>query len=114
MFCQSLAETLFAVITDRYHLYVAHACPFCCRALLAMNLKGSHLSLPKLIVYTGLNEVISVSFVAPVQEQLGGPNRRWVFSDAYPDLINNQKTLEDVYKLSHPEHSGRSTVPLLW
>jgi putative glutathione S-transferase len=83
----------------RYHLYVALACPWASRTLLARKLKR-------------LDDVISVSIVEPFLTDQG-----WRFGD-YPganrDALNGATYLHEIYTLADPVYSGRATVPVLW
>lgn len=83
----------------RYHLYVAHACPWAHRTLIARALLG-------------LEEVISVSIVHPLMLEQG-----WVFRDEpglAPDPIHHAQALWQVYVAADPHFSGKATVPVLW
>ncbi len=77
---------------DRYHLYVGMSCPWAHRTLVVRALKG-------------LEDVISISIVTPVPESGG-----WVFNQPEQGC----QTLAELYQLSQPDYSGRSTVPILW
>jgi glutathionyl-hydroquinone reductase len=89
----------FAAEPGRYHLYVALACPWASRTLVALRLKR-------------LEELISLSIVEPVLSDEG-----WRFG-SYPgataDHVNGARTLPEIYRLADPDYSGRSTVPVLW
>ena len=81
----------------RYHLYVAWACPWANRTLLARALFG-------------LEDVISVSFVHHLLDERG-----WHFEDEFKDDLYESSLLRDVYSRSvksYYEH--RVTVPVLW
>jgi putative glutathione S-transferase len=89
----------FAAERDRYHLYVALACPWAHRTIIFRRLKQ-------------LEDVISLSVVEPLQGDRG-----WTFGDypgATPDTVNGKTTLADVYLIADPRFSGRVTVPALW
>jgi glutathionyl-hydroquinone reductase len=92
-------STPFTVEKGRYHLYVAHACPWAHRTYIARALLG-------------LEEAISVSIVHPLMLEHG-----WVFADEeglIPDPIHNAKALWQVYVAADPKASGKATVPVLW
>ena len=36
------------------------------------------------------------------------------FSETWPDTVNGKANLRDMYLLSHPEYTGRPTVPVLF
>ncbi|MGI9389604.1 MAG: glutathione S-transferase family protein [Boseongicola sp.] len=90
----------FAAETDRYHLYVSHACPWAHRTLIFRRLKG-------------LEDVISVSVVHPDMLVDG-----WTFGTEFPgstgDTLYGLPFLRDIYTKSDPSVSGRVTVPVLW
>ncbi|QSJ19782.1 glutathione S-transferase family protein [Nostoc sp. UHCC 0702] len=76
----------------RYNLYVGLGCPWAHRTLIVRSLKG-------------LEDVISVSIVSPSAVSGG-----WVFNQPEAGC----ETLAQLYQLSQPGYSGRSTVPVLW
>lgn len=92
-------EAGFAAEKNRYHLYVALACPWAHRTLIFRKLKK-------------LEEIISVSVVHPLMLEEG-----WTFDD-YPgstgDTLLGKKRLYEVYLQAKPDYSGRVTVPVLW
>jgi putative glutathione S-transferase len=85
----------FQAEADRYHLYVALACPWAHRTLIMRELKG-------------LQSVISVSMVDSVMGDRG-----WSFLDT-PDPINHGQYLSEIYLKADPNYTGRVTVPVLW
>eukprot|EP00050_Salpingoeca_kvevrii_P012898 m.25532 g.25532 ORF g.25532 m.25532 type:complete len:393 (-) comp4445_c0_seq2:168-1346(-) len=110
---------------DRYHLYIAYACPWACRTLAVRNLKG-------------LQDVISISVVHPTWQRTRpdddkDEHRGWVFrkpgdeplsnslghgefecDDALiPDPNIDAKTVRDLYEHSGDE-TGLYSVPVLW
>jgi len=83
----------------RYHLYIAHGCPWAHRTLIFRKLKK-------------LENAISLSIVAPAMEERG-----WWFGDvpgSIPDDVNGKKFLGELYLLADPHYTGRVTVPVLW
>ena len=86
----------FKAEKDRYHLYVAYACPWAHRTLIFRKLKK-------------LEDIISVSFVHPLMLQNG-----WEFRDEFKDQLNQKKYLYEIYQTSEPNYSGRVSVPVLW
>jgi len=78
----------------RYHLYVAHACPWCHRTMITRALRG-------------LEDVISVSFVEPFMGEQG-----WVLPDG-ADPVFGHGLIHRVYASAKPDYSGRATVPVL-
>lgn len=92
-------EPGFAAEPGRYHLYVAHGCPWAHRTLLFRILKG-------------LENLISVSIALPLRSDDG-----WIFADEpgeHFDTCLGKHALWEVYADSHPGFTGRVTVPLLY
>ncbi|MDZ7789013.1 MAG: glutathione S-transferase family protein [Xanthomonadales bacterium] len=89
----------FKAEADRYHLYVALACPWANRALVMRKLKG-------------LEKMIPISVVNPLMRENG-----WTFQPGYkvtPDPIHNAAFMHQVYTAAKRDYSGRVTVPVLW
>ncbi|NBB93829.1 MAG: glutathione S-transferase family protein [Gammaproteobacteria bacterium] len=89
----------FRAEPDRYHLYVAYACPWANRALIFRKLKG-------------LGRMISLSVVNPLMRENG-----WSFEDGYkvaPDPIHGAEYMHQVYTAAKSDYTGRVTVPVLW
>ena len=110
---------------DRYHLYLAGACPWANRCLSMLYMKG-------------LDHVISHTLVHPTWQKTK-PNDEedvhcgWVFFDSdkdaplqstaghgrfaigkcQPDLLNGAKAVRDLYEMSN-DTSNKYTVPILW
>ncbi len=81
----------------RYHLYVARACPWAHRTIIARRL-------------IGLEDVIGLSFVDPVRDARG-----WAFTgDEYVDAVNGFEYLSEAYFATNPGYEARVTVPVLW
>ena len=82
----------------RYHLWVAHNCPWAHRAIIVRNLKG-------------LTEDISMT-VAHFRRNDQG----WWFPEGLDDLQpeDGQLPLHRVYSLADGTYSGSATVPILW
>ena len=78
----------------RYHLYVAHACPWCHRTMMARKLKG-------------LEDVIGVSFVEPFMGADG-----WVLPEG-ADPVFGHGLIRDVYVSARGDYTGRASVPVL-
>ena len=92
-------STRFQPQAGRYHLYVAHACPWAHRTLIFRVLKK-------------LEDVISVSYVQPHMGDDG-----WTFADddaSTTDTINGKRFLYEIYTLAEPGYTGKVTVPTLW
>jgi len=92
-------STKFAVEAGRYHLYVAHACPWAHRTWIARALLG-------------LEHAISLSIVHPLMLEQG-----WVFRDEPGLLLDpelNAQALHELYQAASPQMTGKATVPVLW
>jgi putative glutathione S-transferase len=83
----------------RYHLYVSTACPWAHRTLILRKLKR-------------LEDVISISIVAPVVANEGWPMSAG--DGCIPDTVNGFHHLHQVYSKAKPDYTGRVTVPVLW
>ena len=85
--------------SGRYHLYLAYICPWACRTLIALRLKG-------------LDRHISVDFVNPRLTDQG-----WQFGD-FPgstnDSIHGVRYMHELYTMADSHYTGRATVPVLW
>lgn len=89
-------STDFKSEAGRYHLYVAHACPWANRTLILRALKG-------------LAAAIDVSFVGPRMGDDG-----WTFDNDHRDKLFGSKHMREIYVRSDPSYTGRVTVPVLW
>jgi glutathionyl-hydroquinone reductase len=87
----------FPVRRGRYHLYVARACPWAHRTIIARRLMG-------------LEDAIGLSFVDPFRDERG-----WAFSGGeYVDPVNGFAFLSEAYVASDPDYEARVSVPVLW
>jgi glutathionyl-hydroquinone reductase len=92
----------FCAAAGRYHLYVAHGCPWAHRTLIFRVLKK-------------LEPLISVSYAIPGLREQG-----WTFEDnpdypdCTPDTVNGFRYLHQAYSASDPHYTGKVTVPTLW
>jgi putative glutathione S-transferase len=92
----------FKAEPGRYHLYVAHGCPWAHRTLIYRNLKG-------------LQDIISVAYSVP-----GLRTQGWTFEedprfpDCTPDKVNGFHYLHEAYTASDADYTGKVTVPALW
>jgi putative glutathione S-transferase len=87
----------FPLQSGRYHLYVARACPWAHRTIIARRLMG-------------LQEAIGISFLDPIRDQRG-----WAFTGGeYVDPVNGFGLLREAYVASDVEYDLRVTVPVLW
>jgi glutathionyl-hydroquinone reductase len=85
--------------SNRYHLYISHACPWAHRALIFRKLKK-------------LEEHISLSVVHPLMLENG-----WTFQegeDVIQDNILGSQYMHQVYTTAQKDYTGRVTVPVLW
>jgi putative glutathione S-transferase len=89
-------STPYAPAVGRYHLYISLACPWACRALIVLRLKG-------------LEDAIGVTVVDPIRDERG-----WRFTADEPDPINGFTYLSQAYRATNPDFAGRVTVPTLW
>jgi putative glutathione S-transferase len=96
-FVSADGSTDFPLEPDRYHLYVARACPWAHRTLIGRRLMG-------------LEGVIGVSLVNPLRDDRG-----WAFAgDGYSDSVNSFQSLSEAYAASEPDYEARVSVPVLW
>jgi glutathionyl-hydroquinone reductase len=96
-FVSADGSTDFPLQRDRYHLYVARACPWAHRTLIGRRLMG-------------LEDAIGVSFVNPLRDDRG-----WAFTgDGYTDSVNGFHYLSEAYAASDPDYEARVSVPVLW
>jgi putative glutathione S-transferase len=87
----------FPVHPGRYHLYVARACPWAHRTIIARGLMG-------------LEDAIGLSFVDPIRDERG-----WAFTGGeYADTVNGFSFLSEAYVASDPDYEARVSVPVLW
>jgi putative glutathione S-transferase len=92
----------FKAEAGRYHLYVAHGCPWAHRTLIYRALKK-------------LDHAISVAYAIPGLKEQG-----WTyasdpkFPDCSPDTVNGFQYLHQAYTASEPRYTGKVTVPTLW
>lgn len=94
------ASSEFSAEPDRYHLYIAYACPWAHRALIFRRLKS-------------LESIISLSVVHPLMKENG-----WTFHTDFPgatgDTIFQKSYLYEIYLEADTNYTGRVTVPCLW
>ena len=89
----------FRAEPGRYHLYVAHACPWAHRTMILRKLRR-------------LESAISVSVVDPHLSDEG-----WHFSEGpgcIADCVNGARYLREIYKKARRDYTGRVSVPVLW
>jgi glutathionyl-hydroquinone reductase len=87
----------FPLAGGRYHLYVARACPWAHRTIIARRLMG-------------LEDAIGLSFVDPIRDERG-----WAFSGGdFVDPVNGFGFLSEAYVATDPGYEARVSVPVLW
>jgi len=92
----------FKAEPGRYHLYVAHGCPWAHRTLIYRALKK-------------LDGLTSVAYAIPGLKQQG-----WTFEndprfpDCTPDTVNGFHHLHEAYTATDKNYTGKVTVPALW
>ena len=92
----------FKAEAGRYHLYVAHACPWAHRTLIYRAIKK-------------LEGAITVAYSVPGIRAQG-----WTFQndpkypDCTPDTVNGFNYLHQAYTAADPKYTGKVTVPTLW
>ena len=84
---------------DRYHLYVAHACPWANRTTIFRALKG-------------LESLISVHYVEP--EMLDKGWRFALHNGLTADTLNHKHYLYEIYQQADATATTQVTVPILW
>ena len=86
----------------RYHLYVAHACPWAHRTLIYRALKK-------------LEGAITVAYAIPgLKEQGWTFESNPAFPECTPDTVNGFRYLHEAYTASDQRYTGKVTVPTLW
>ncbi len=82
----------------RYHLFLAHNCPWAHRTLICRNLKQ-------------LDGAIGISMANPRRDGEG-----WWYEEELDDFkpSGGRFHLHRVYAASHPRYTGRVTTPVLW
>jgi len=92
----------FKAEPGRYHLYVAHGCPWAHRTLIYRSVKK-------------LEGAITVAYSVP-----GLRTQGWTFEsdpaypDCTPDTVNGFHYMHQAYTASEPRYTGKVTVPTLW
>ena len=92
----------FTAEPGRYHLYVAHGCPWAHRTMIYRAIKK-------------LEGLISIAYAIPGLKENG-----WTFQDdphypdCVPDKVNGFHYLYQAYVASDTTYTGKVTVPTLW
>lgn len=118
----SASDEHFKPEAGRYHLYVSYACPWACRALAVLYLKGLEDAIGVSITHPtwqetkpGKDDHTGWVFVSPSDPPLSSSTGQGSFpcDDAIPDTVNNKKTVRELYELAQ-DKTGKYTVPVLW
>ncbi|MBS1895285.1 MAG: glutathione S-transferase C-terminal domain-containing protein [Actinobacteria bacterium] len=84
-------------LAGRHHLFLAHACPWSQRVLIARRLKG-------------LEGTVGTSFVRLSEDEQG-----WAFTGGERvDELHGWRRLDQAYSTADPGFRGDVTVPVLW
>jgi putative glutathione S-transferase len=82
---------------ERHHVYVALACPWSQRAVIARAVLG-------------LEDTLGISYADPYRDERG-----WAFTGGrFTDEVNGFSFLQEAYDASDPDYDGRVSVPVLW
>lgn len=96
--------------SGRYHLYISYACPWACRCITLLKIKG-------------LDKAITFTSCKPKWERTKEDDEHmgWVFPvndmeepGAKTDHLNGAKSIRALYELASTNYSGKYTVPVLW
>ena len=86
--------------SNRYHLYISHACPWAHRVMIMRHLKD-------------LDDHIDVSVLSPDMLEHG-----WTFETNHPnttgDKLYDLKYLYQIYQKADKNITTKVTVPILW
>ena len=92
----------FRAERGRYHLYVAHGCPWAHRTVIYRSLKK-------------LKDMITIAYAIPGLYQEGWTYEdNPAFPDCSPDRVNGFRYLHQAYTETDPYYTGKVTVPVLW
>ena len=92
----------FKAEAGRYHLYLAHSCPWAHRVMIFLVLKK-------------LEHAISTAFAIPGRRDQGWTYEEDpAFPDCTPDRVNGFRYLHEAYAAADPRYTGKVTVPTLW
>eukprot|EP00879_Flechtneria_rotunda_P000621 GHRR01000734.1.p1 GENE.GHRR01000734.1~~GHRR01000734.1.p1 ORF type:complete len:399 (+),score=90.37 GHRR01000734.1:149-1345(+) len=108
----------------RYHLYISYACPWACRTVAAMHLKGlqdaiglsvTHPTWQRTRADNTDDKHTGWTFVEPDHPPLSSSTGHGSFSceGCIPDTVNGAKFVRDLYEKSN-DTIGKYTVPVLW
>ena len=92
----------FKAEAGRYHLYVAHNCPWAHRTMIYRAIKK-------------LDHAISISHAIPgIRDEGWTYEANPKFPDCLPDTVNGFRYLHQIYAKSNATYTGKVTVPTLW
>lgn len=100
----------FPAESGRYHLYISYACPWACRCLSYLKIKG-------------LDNVIAFTAVKSKWERTkdGDEHMGWAFPaseteepGAEPDPLYGARSIRQLYELASANYTGKYSVPVLW
>ena len=108
--------------SNRYHLYISHACPFAHRASIVLYLKGLEDHISFSVVHPtfqrtkpDVDDHLGWVFKSPTDEPVSSAHGYGSFDceGCIPDNINNTKSARELYELDGGS-TARYTVPILW
>ncbi|CAN6345247.1 unnamed protein product [Urochloa humidicola] len=97
----------FPAAAGRYHLYVSYSCPWACRCLAYLKLKG-------------LDRAIGFTSVKPIFERIKETDDHmgWVLPatrdeepGAEPDPFNGAKSIRELYEIASKNYTGKPKCP---
>ena len=95
-------STGFRAERGRYHLYVAHGCPWAHRTVIYRSIKK-------------LKDLISIAYAIPGLSLEGWTYEdNPAFPDCTPDRVNSFHYLHEAYTETDAFYTGKVTVPVLW
>lgn len=104
-FIKADGSTPYTVETERYHLIISYACPWACRCLTMVKLKG-------------LDDVVGVTVVDPIfvktrPDDDEDKHHGWAFSESDDKFVGGAKTVREFYE-NNSENANKFTVPILY
>jgi glutathionyl-hydroquinone reductase len=102
VFNQALSAGIIAAMAaqpGRFHLIASWSCPWSHRTMLVRRLKGLEKQIP-----------LHITGGKRVEGYPANSGRPWQVPGSNKQIVH----LHQLYSLSHPQYSGRATVPVLW
>lgn len=104
-FIKADGSTPYTVETGRYHLIISYACPWACRCLTMVKLKG-------------LDDVVGVTVVDPVfvktrPDDDEDKHHGWAFNESDGKFVGGAKTVREFYE-NISDSVNKFTVPILY